>query len=227
VDLGKIAFVEERELKAAGAHQLAELVDSSGPCGRIAGVSLEYLDGHRASVTVAHQAEVDLRRATLAIARVAKSGQSTGMPLVPGGAQVVENQSTVLQLALRQSLFDLLLPGRQPVHRCVNVVFVDCLEVEHPSERGPQRVLAQSANGGQLGAWVQDTGDDKRLDDVAYAASGTIEHAMQVQDDGGDVPVGAASRDLESIHGVAASGHPLEHGTKTSHLFQASGCAYM
>ena len=77
----------------------------------------------------------------------------------------------------------------------------------------------QPTHGSELGAWVEDAGNDHRLNDVAIARAATLQgcvkaEAAQAPEGRGDVPVGAAAGDLEGPFWVSAERGALEKGAE-------------
>ena len=136
----------------------AQLVDLRAQGGRIGRVAREDLDRHRAALGVAQQAEDDLRLAALAVAGVAVARQRAAAALHPGRADVVEHQGAVGEMTPGQAPLDRPLAFQQPVHRRIERVFVDRAQPQLPGQAVAQRVVAQTARGGQLGARGEDAG---------------------------------------------------------------------
>ena len=67
-------------------------VNLGGDGGRIAGVALEYLDGHRTAVGISQQAEVDLQVSRPLIPALAKLRQGTLAAFKVGGGQIIEHE---------------------------------------------------------------------------------------------------------------------------------------
>ena len=110
-------------------------------------------------------------------------------------------------MALCQALFDTPLAPHQPVHRLVQLVLVDCTQLQDLAQGGDCALRVQGAGSGQFGAGVDDAGDDHGDDQIAQAAGGTSDEGMQVEllegaEDGGDVAVGVATQAGEGSFGI-------------------------
>ena len=150
----------------------AQLVELRPHGAGVGGVAFEDLDGDGASLAVAQQPEHDLQLPSLAIARIAALGQRAAPPFEVGGGQVVEHQGAVAQVAFGQTLLDDALALEQPVHRGVELVFVDVLDAELLGQRIARGVGGQPPCGGELRARGEDSGDDKRNGALALGARG-------------------------------------------------------
>ena len=83
---------------------------------------------------------------------VAVARQRAAAALHPGRADVVEHQGAVGEMTPGQAPLDRPLAFQQPVHRRIERVFVDRAQPQLPGQAVAQRVVAQTARGGQLGA---------------------------------------------------------------------------
>ena len=92
-------------------------------------------------------------------------------------------------MAPGQPLLDRLLAFQQPVHRAVEGVGVRLAQAEHLPQRVAQRLVAQPARGGQLGARRDDARRDHGQNPFALPRG-----------PGGDHPV-EAERAQEAQHG--------------------------
>ena len=173
----------------------------------VAGGAFEYLDRDGDAVGGAQQAEHDLQGAALAVAAVTTLRQRAAVSLEVTGSQVVQHEGVVVQMALCQALLDTALAAHQPVHRGVQLVFIDSPQVQHLAESGDGALRGEGAGGGELGAGVDDAGDDQGKDQVAQAAVGASDESMQVEllegaEDGGDVAVRGAAQAGEGGFGI-------------------------
>src|SRR5690606_13725462 len=91
------------------AKALAELLDLRLQGARIPGVSLEDLDGNGATLRVAEQTEVDLQLPFLPVSGVAELGEWAIPPLDVGRAEVVENDTPLVEVLLGEGSFDIVL----------------------------------------------------------------------------------------------------------------------
>src|ERR1700738_2635072 len=138
-DLGIEARLRDHATIADQRHTLEgggllDLVDVARKRARIAGVALEHLDGHRATVGGAQQAVDDLQLALLAVAVVAEPRQLAAAALHIARGHVVEHQRAVVQMLARERLLDRLLALAKPVERDIELVLVDRPEAEHLAE---------------------------------------------------------------------------------------------
>src|ERR1700722_6408061 len=138
-DLGIEARLRDHATIADQRHTLEreallDLVDLGRKRARIAGVALEHLDGHRATVGGAQQAVDDLQLALLAVAVVAEPRQLAAAALHIARGHVVKHQRAVVQMLARKRLLDRLLALAKPVERDIELVLVDRPEAEHLAE---------------------------------------------------------------------------------------------
>ena len=174
---------------------------------RVGGRALEDLDGDRAALGRAEQAEDDLQGALLAVAAVAAPGERAVGPLDVAGGEVVEHQSVLLQVALGEALLDGGLSGYEPVHGGVEFVRVEVAESECLAEGGDGALGGEGAGGGELGLGIDDPVDEEREHEVAAAAGLAVDEGMQSElpegaEDGGDVSVGQTSDAGEGVFGI-------------------------
>ena len=207
---------EHHPLQAKAPAQLLELRSHGGGVG---GVALEDLDRDRTPLAVAQQPEHDLQLPSLAITRVAALGQRTAPSLEVRGAQVVEHQGAVAQVALGQTLLDGALALEQPVHRGVELVFVDAVDAEHLGQRVAGGVGGEPPRGGELRAWGEDSGDDKRDGALAFGRGGRGDEALEAQlaqgaEHRGDVAVRARAEDVEGGGEVGDGGAAFEQDSE-------------
>jgi len=108
-----------------------------------------------------------------------------------------------------------VLASQQPVHGGVQVILVDGVQLQQVAEGGDGAFRVQTAGGGELGACVDDAGDDHGDDEVALAGGGTSDEGVEAElvegtEDGGDVTMGIAAHDGEQFVGRAESDTALE-----------------
>ena len=195
------------EHHALEAEAGAQLVDLAGHRRRVGGRALEDLDRHRTALGGAQQPEDDLQRAGLAVAAVPALGQRALGAFHVAGGQVVEHQRVLAQMPRGQALLDARLPLDQPVHRRIQLLWVDVAEPEHFAQGGRGAVGGQGAGGGQLRPRVDDAGDDEGEDEVAAAAGAAGDKLVQPEllegaEHGGDVAVGQAADAGEGVFGI-------------------------
>ncbi len=127
--------------------------------------------------------------------------------LIPRCGQVVQHKRVVVQMTLGQALFDTALAAHQPVHRLVQLVFVHFAEVKDVAEGGHGALGMKGAGGGELGAGVDDAGDDHGGDHLTQAAGASGEEGVEIElfegaEDGGDVAMRAAAQAGEGVLGI-------------------------
>ena len=123
-----------------------------------------------------------------------------------GGGEVVEDEGVFLEMAAGEALFDAGLAAEQPVHGVVEFVLIDLAEPQHLSEGGDGGFWGEGACGGELGAGVDDAGDDEGDGEIAVPAGGAGDEGVEPEssegtEDGGDVPVGEAAAAGEGFVG--------------------------
>ena len=190
----------------AEAEAAAQLADLGGQRHRVGDIAFKDLDGDRASLLAAQQAIDDLRAVRPVIAAVAALGQFTALAFEIAGADIVEHQDAVLEMAAGQGLLDAGLGGLQPVHRLVEFVGIDFAQ---PQQR-PQRVggggVAELARGGKLGGGLDDAGDDQGENELGPALRPSGQdlvkaYPAQRAERGGHMPARERALDLERLPG--------------------------
>ena len=141
---------------------LLELRDLRGQRLVVVQLAGEHLDRDRPARLVAQQPVDDLRRAALAVTRVAQLRQRARAPLEIRGGHVVEHQLPILEVAAGEAILDPLLALQQPVHRRVQIVLVgardpsssasvDCAKRPRPSRAStPARSPADRSSPAQI-----------------------------------------------------------------------------
>src|SRR5439155_8930870 len=99
-----------------------QLLDLRRQGQRIGGIALEHLDGDRATVGGAHQANDNLRPVAPVVAAVAMLGQFAAASFEVGGGNVVEQQRAILEVATDQLGLDERLLAAQPVERGIDLL---------------------------------------------------------------------------------------------------------
>ena len=122
-------------------------------------------------------------------------------------------------MALGQTLLDDALAFEQPVHRGVELVFVDALDAEHLGEGVARGVGGQSPCGGELRAGGEDSGDDKRDDARAFGRGGRRDETVEAQlaqapEHRGDMAVGSGADDVEGGGEVGDGGAAFEEDSE-------------
>ena len=117
-----------------------------------------------------------------------------------------------------QAPLDRPLAFQQPVHRRIERVFVDRAQPQLPGQAVAQRVVAQTARGGQLGARGEDAGHDHGHHQGAPARGLGGDQALepeaaQAGEHGRDMAVGAGAGDGEGVLGCD-EGLVLEHAAQ-------------
>ena len=204
---------------AGDAEALADAPHPGADRGRVGGVAGERLDGQRAAVGGAQHPEDDLRLALLAVAAVAVGGQRAEPPFEVAGADVVEDQGGVAEVADGEAGLDPTLSSEQPVEEGEHFAAGDGAEAEQGAEAGVGGVGREPAGGGELGVGSEDAGDDGGEGEGALAAGLAVEGALEAElaagaEDGGDVAVGPGAFDVEEVGGVVAGDAALEDGAE-------------
>ena len=128
--------------------------------------------------------------------------------LFPRYRHVVQNQGVLPQVTPGQGVFDGLLAGtQQPVHRRIELVFIDGAETEGLREGGQRGFTGEGPGGGQFGLGVDDSGDDQGDDQIPVPASGAGQEGIEFElpeggEDGGDVAMGERAGAVEEVFGV-------------------------
>ena len=122
-------------------------------------------------------------------------------------------------MAFGQALLDDALALEQPVHGGVELVFVDGVDAEHLGQRIAGGVGGEAARGGELRAWGEDSGDDKRDDALALGRGGRGDEAVEAQlahrpEHGGDMAVGEGADDVEGGGEVRDCGAAFEEDSE-------------
>ena len=197
---------------ARQGEAFAQLLQLGGQRAGIGGVALEDLRGDRAALAVAQQREDDLELAALAVAGVAALGQRTLRALEVDRGDVAEHQGALFEVPGRQVALDAGLALEQPVHGAVELVLAGVLDAEFLAQRVGQGLAGQGAGGGQLGAGIQDAGEDHGGGQGPVARGAAVQELLEAEaaggsQHGGGVAVGPGAEDGE---GVAEGGqrHP-------------------
>jgi transposase len=106
---------------AVEVEALFQLLDLRGKRFRIAGIALEHLDRHGATVSRAQQAVDDLHLALFAVAIVAEAGEIAAAPLDIAGRDVVEHEAAALKMLASQLFLHISLADEQPVEHFVKL----------------------------------------------------------------------------------------------------------
>ena len=117
----------------------------------VPGVAGKDLDGDRDALGGGQQAVDDLQPAPHPVLRVADGAQRAGPALERGAGHVIQDQGAAGQVPGRRRVLDLLLPGLQPVHRRVQVIFITRAQPEDLAQGTGGGLAAQPAGDGQLG----------------------------------------------------------------------------
>ena len=187
-----------------------------GRVGRVAG---EHLHRQRAAVGRAQQPEHDLALAALAVAVVAEGGQRAVPPLQVGGADVVQDQGGVLQMAAGQAGLDPALAPQQPVQHGQQLVAGDRAQAQQGAEAGIGGVGGEPPGGGQLGVGGEHARHDGGQGEVALAAGLAVQDALEAElaaaaQHGGDMAVGPGALHAQQLGGALDGEAALEDGAE-------------
>ena len=155
----------------AEAEAVAEFGHLGGHRPGVGGVAGEDLDGDRAALPGAEQAEDDLQGVALAVAAVAAPGQRAASALEVGGGEVVEDEGVVAEVLGGQPGLDGRLAGAEPVEGGVELVLLDLAEIEEGAEGGGGGLRGEGPGGGEFGAGGEEAGGDEGQGEVAGAGA--------------------------------------------------------
>ena len=187
------------------AEGVPQRLDDAGERGRVAGVAGEDPDRDRPPGRVGQQPVLDLQFSFLAVPGVAAGGQRALRAFQPRGGQVEQRHLCRVdlrgQVAAGQFGLDAVLPGCQPVHRCVDVIGGGARDAQVAAEGD----IGPPGQGGQLGARLDHPGDDQRQGQVPLAAC-RAQQRGQPEPGGhrvhrGDVPVRHGPGDGDRLPG--------------------------
>ena len=103
------------------------------------------------------------------------------LPFQVGGGDVIEDQGGALKVASGQRFLDPGLPLPEPVQHVEHLVAGDGTEVEQDPEAAVGGIGGESPGGGQLGAGVDEAGDEGGQGQVALAAGGAVKDAGKAE----------------------------------------------
>jgi hypothetical protein len=198
---------------------LLDLGHLVGQRARIGGRAVEHLDGDRAAVAVAQQAVDDLRLVLAVVTAVAESGEFALAALQVGGADVVEHEGALAEMALGERPLDSCLLREQPVEGGVDLALLDDAEAKHFAETGSGGIGIEGAHGAKLGGRRDQAVDEHRQYQVAAAPTGRAAQAFGEQlgqaegasdtEDSGDMAVRQGALDRQRVlslgHGHTAA----------------------
>ena len=175
-----------------------------GERARVAEIAFEHLDGDRATLRGAQQAEDDLRPVAAMISAVAELRQFAPPPLQIARGDIVEHQHAILEMALGQGLLDAGLAAAQEIEGGVEFVLIDLAQAEHGAERVGGGRLAELARGRQLGGRFDDPGDDHGEDQPGPALRSVRQRLVEPEpaqrpERGGDMAMRQRAGDLEAL----------------------------
>src|SRR6202042_1414294 len=204
---------------AIEVEALPQLLDLWRQGLRIAGVTVEHLNGDRTTIRGAEQAVDDLQGPLLAVTAVATLGQRTAASFHVARRDVVEDQHAIGQMAFAQDGFDGRLAHQQPVECGVEFVVIDVAETERFAEAGGCGGGREGAGRGQLRDGVEDAANEHRQDEVAAAIAVGAEDALEADLAGDadcrrDVAVRQAADDGEGVMSGGDNSATLEHAAQ-------------
>ena len=111
------------------------------------------------------------------------------------------------------ALYAILAP-EQAVHGAVELVLPGVLDAEFLAERVGERLGSQAMGGGQLGAGIQDPGEDHGGGQRPLAGASPVEELLEAQaasdaEYGGNVAVGSEAEDGEGLEREGSATPPL------------------
>ena len=181
--------------------------------GRIGRVAPEDLHGDRPSLAVAHEAELDLQPAPLAVAGVAELRERAVPALHPDGGQVPQHQGALAEMPPRKLRLDALLPLQKPVHGAAELVLVGVADAERLAERVARAFGGHAPGRRELRPGRGDAGHDHGDREVALPGrargDGPVEAELAERAERGrDGAVGQRGRDLERVLERPCGGAP-------------------
>jgi len=107
-------------------------------------------------------------------------------------------------MAPSQAFFDLSLPGHQPIHGSVEVIFVSHAKPQHLPQTTPAGFLTKTSGRGKLRAWINDSCHNQcqcqRLLSASFAADDLIDsQSAQETQDCSHMAVGLTSNYIERL----------------------------
>ena len=150
---------------------------------------------------------------------MAEVGEFALAALQVGGADVVEHERALAEMALGERPLDAFLLCQQPVEGGIDLAFLDDAEAKHFAETGGGGVGIEGAYGGKFRGRRNDAVREHRQDQVAAAPTGRTARAFGEQlgqaqgagdpEDGGDMAVRQGALDRQRLlglgHGDAAA----------------------
>ncbi len=170
----------------------------------VGGVAAEDLHGDRTALAAREQCEDDLELAAPAVAGVAALGQRTLRALEVDRGDVAEHQGALFEVPGGQMPLDAVLALEQPVHGSVEFVLAGVLDAQVLAQRVGQRLAGQGAGGGQLGAGIQDAGEDHGGGQGPVARGAAVQELLEAEvagtsQHGGDMAVEPGAQDGEGV----------------------------
>src|SRR5690606_12507711 len=130
-----------------------------------------------AAATRREQPIVDLELVPFAVAVVTDLAERTALAFKVARAQVIERQSSLLQVPCCEPLLDPRLTLEQPVHRRIQILFIDALYTELLR----QRRRMPPACGRELAVQSENTGCDHGTDLIAFLARARGDQALEAE----------------------------------------------
>ena len=118
----------------------------------------------------------------------------------------------------RQVALDPVLTSEKPVHRPVQLLPGGIFDAEFLAEGVGERFGSQATGGGQLGAGIEDPGEDHGGGQRPFAGAPPVEELLEAEatggaEDSGDMAVGPGAEDGEGVGEGGERDAALEQGS--------------
>ena len=155
-------------------------------------------------MAIGEQAEDDLQLVFLIVSGVAPSAEWAVESFKVGGTEIVQDQRTVVEMALGESPFNARLPLKQPIHGLIEFLFADRVQLQAGAEGVGTEVRLERPGGGEFGAGFENAADDESGDEIPRAAGSRVEPGIQLKiaqraEGGGDMAVREGAGDGEGL----------------------------
>src|SRR6266545_3374651 len=95
------------------------------------------------------------------------------------GGQIIEDQCSLSQVAFGQRPFDASLLRQQPVHRLIEFVLGNRIEMEQFSESAAEGIGVKGPRGSEFGSRLQNAGNDHGQNEIEFAAGMLIDELVE------------------------------------------------